>query len=306
MSEQPLVPGKSYWLKHTTRRTACEVETIRFRTDVNTHQRTAASSLALNEIGQCQIKLHEPTMFDAYSENRQMGSFILVDRITHETVAAGMFADTTSNPPTPGHWDDQSVMTAPQLTRSRVTSQDRFARFGTKPVTMLITGLSSSGKSSVAMALEERLFNAGRACIVLDGQNLRLGISRDLGFSAEERSENLRRAAEIAKLINDSGQICIAAFVAPSEWVRQKARQLIGAERFFHVHLATPCQVCRDRDITGQYKAADRGEIASFPGVTFEYETPSDADLTFDTLDTTADQIAASILDAITQRSLIA
>ncbi len=296
MSEQPLVPGKSYWFKHTTRRTACEIESIHFRTDVNTLQRVNASSLALNEIGGCQIKLRDPVMFDPYSMNRETGSFILVDRITHETVAAGMFSELSSDPSTVGNWNVRSVMVAPRPAQSRVSAQERSARYGQKPMTILITGLSSSGKTSVAMALEEQLFKANRTCIVLDGQSMRLGISRDLGFSAEERSENLRRAAEIAKLINDAGQICIAAFVAPSAWVRHKVRELIGEDRFFHVHLSTSTDVCRSRDLTGQYLAADKGEISSFPGVTFDYETPLDADIFCDTEKTSAEEVAKLIL----------
>ncbi|MCA9157090.1 MAG: sulfate adenylyltransferase subunit CysN [Planctomycetales bacterium] len=304
MAEQPLVPGKSYWFKHTTRRTSCEVEAICFRTDVNTLGRTAASSLALNEIGRCQIKMHDQVMFDPYSTNRETGSFIMVDRITHETVAAGMFCDISSDPATAGHWDQQSAMVARKPARSRISAEGRQIRYGQNPLTVLITGLSSSGKTSVAMALEEQLFLAGRTCIVLDGQNMRMGISRDLGFTAEERSENLRRAAEIAKLINDSGQICIAAFVAPSAWVRQKARELIGEGRFFHVHLSTPSHVCRARDLTGQYQAADKGEISSFPGVTFDYEAPEHADLTFDTHNISAEQVALAILAAIEESHL--
>ncbi len=152
------------------------------------------------------------------------------------------------------------------------------------------------------MALEEQLFKSGRTCIVLDGQNMRLGLSRDLGFTAEERSENLRRAAEIAKLINDTGQICIAAFVAPSVWVRQKARELIGKERFFHVHLSTSIEVCRSRDVSGQYKAADKGEISSFPGVTFDYETSEDVDVVFDTTLLAPDEIAEAIVTKINHR----
>jgi bifunctional enzyme CysN/CysC len=299
MAEQPLVPGKSYWLKHTTRRTSCEIEAIHFRTDVNTLQRVNASSLALNEIGRCQVKMHDPMMFDTYSTNRETGSFILVDRITHETVAAGMFCEPESDPGTLGNWSAKSVMLAPQVARSRVSEDERRRRLGQKPFTILITGLSSSGKTSVAMALEEQLFNAHRTCIVLDGQNMRMGISRDLGFTAEERSENLRRAAEIAKLINDAGQICIAAFVAPSAWVRHKVRELIGANRFFHVHLSTSAEVCRRRDVTGQYQAADKGEISSFPGVTFEYETPTDADMFCDTQDSTAEEVAKQIINQI-------
>ncbi|MEO8269281.1 MAG: adenylyl-sulfate kinase, partial [Aureliella sp.] len=301
MAEQPLVPGRSYWFKHTTLRTSCEIEAIRFRTDVNTLGHITASTLALNEIGRCQIKMHDQVMFDAYTSNRETGSFIMVDRITHETVAAGMFCDISSDPSTAGHWDQLSKMVAPKPARSRVSAEDRQTRYGQNPLTVLITGLSSSGKTSVAMALEEQLFLSGRTCIVLDGQDMRMGISRDLGFTAEERSENLRRAAEIAKLINDSGQICIAAFVAPSGWVRQRVRALIGEGRFFHVHLSTSSDVCRARDITGQYQAADKGEISSFPGVTFDYETPEHADLTFDTKNLSADQVALSIFTAMTQ-----
>ncbi len=304
MAEQPLVPGKSYWFKHTTRRTSCEIETIRFRKDVNTLQKLSASSLALNEIGRCQIKLHDPVMFDAYSTNRETGSFILVDRITHETVAAGMFRDISGDLAVQGHWDEQSVMDAAEPVISRVSIEDRKKRYGQNPLTVLITGLSSSGKTSVALALEERFFDAGRTCIVLDGQSMRMGISRDLGFTAEERSENLRRAAEIAKLINDAGQICIAAFVAPSAWVRHKVRELIGEGRFFHVHLSTPTEVCRSRDRTGQYQAADKGEISSFPGVTFDYETPSDADLIIDTQSISAEQVAAAIITMLKESHL--
>jgi bifunctional enzyme CysN/CysC len=292
-------------LKQTTRRTSCEVETIRYGIDVNTLRRGSAASLGLNEIGRCRIVLHDPVMYDGYDRNRTTGCFILVDRITHETAAAGMFVQPGAEPPSDGHWDDHPECVQPQRATSRISDADRSARYRQSPATILITGLSGSGKTSVAMALEQRLFDAGCNCLVLDGQSLRLGISRDLGFSAEERSENLRRAAEIAKLINDAGQICIAAFVAPSEWVRQKARALIGHERFIHVHLSTLVEVCRRRDITGQYRAADRGEIASFPGVTFAYESPSDADMVVDTEKLSADQVADHIIELMKERSLV-
>jgi bifunctional enzyme CysN/CysC len=131
---------------------------------------------------------------------------------------------------------------------------------------------------------------------------MRLGISRDLGFTAEERSENLRRAAEIAKLVNDGGQICIAAFVAPSAWAREKARELIGSKRLVHVHLSTPVEVCRGRDTSGQYRAADKGEIANFPGITFDYEHPTDADLIFNTDSISVDEIAVAILTFLKPR----
>jgi bifunctional enzyme CysN/CysC len=304
MSEQPLVPGKRYWLKHTTRRTPCEIETLHYRTDVNTLERVPATVLKLNEIGRCQVRTTEPIMIDPYSRNRQTGAFIIVDRITHETVGAGMFLDPSSTPDTPGHWDEAAFATPPQRRTTLILREDRQVRYRQQPLTVLITGLSSSGKTSVAMSLEKILFERGNICVVLDGQGLRMGISRDLAFSAEERSENLRRAAEIARLLNDAGQICLAAFVAPSAWVRNKARELIGGERFFHVHLSTSVDVCRQRDITGQYQAADRGEIANFPGVTFEYEIPVNADLVFDTDSLSAEQIAIQIFAAIHARWL--
>ncbi len=296
MSESALVPGKQYWLKQTSRRTSCEVQTIHYQVDVNTLKRSAAASLSLNEIGCCRLRLHDPILFDAYSKNRTTGSFILVDRISHETVAAGMLLDAKAEPTAAGHWDAATSLLRPQAVKSLISAEQRAERFGHKPLTILITGLSCSGKTSIALELEKRMFARGDCVIMLDGQTMRLGISRDLGFTAEERSENLRRAAEIAKCINDSGQRCIAAFVAPSRWVREKAKQLIGEHRFLHVHLSTSVDTCRQRDSSGQYLAADRGEITSFPGVTFEYESPTDADLTFDTSRMSVDQVVDEII----------
>lgn len=294
MSEQPLVIEKRYWLKHTTRKTPCEIKTLHHRTDVNSLARLSAPVLRLNEIGFCTLKTTEPVVCDDYQTNRTTGSFILVDRITHETVAAGLIASTTEENQ-PGYWTSASALTHAKRQQSLVRMEDREAHYGQKPGTILITGLSSSGKTTVALQLEKKLFEAGKIVVVLDGQWLRMGISRDLAFSAEERSENLRRGAEIAKMLNDSGQICIAAFVAPSAWVRQKTRELIGRDRFLHIHLSTHVEVCRQRDSTGQYQAADRGEIQNFPGVTYSYEAPDDADLYFDTSLQSPEAIAEEI-----------
>jgi bifunctional enzyme CysN/CysC len=306
MSTQPLVPGRPYWLKHTTRRTTCEVERIAYRTDVNTLRKLDSPTLKLNEIGRCILRTVDPLVMEAYDRNREIGSFILVDRISHETVAAGMFVDPSGSPERSGPSHEQSHSQTHYGELSLVSADTRARRYQQRPLTVLITGLSSSGKTSVAMELERILFERGCTCVLLDGQLLRAGISRDLAYSAEERSENLRRAAEITKLINDAGQICIAAFVAPSAWVRNKAKQLIGAERFFHVHLTTNVATCRARDRTGQYHSADKGEILSFPGVTFPYETPNNADLTFDTETQAAEEIAMTIVHAIEPRWLLA
>ncbi len=306
MSEQPLTPGKPYWCKHTSRRTSADVQQIRYAIDVNTWHRQPVASLKLNEIGRCSLLFHDPVMQDAYSRNRQTGSFILVDRISHETVAAGMFLDKGGDLGGLQHSDEHVETMRLQRSVSRITSAERRQRFAQKPVTVLITGLTGSGKTSTAICLEQQLFASGHTCITLDGQDLRFGLSRDLGFSAEERSENLRRAAEIARLVNDAGQICIASFVAPHQATRHKIRDLIGCERWLHVHLSTPLDVCRRRDTSGGYDAAERGDIASFPGVTFAYEQPADADLVVSTESDAPEQVAAQILGLLKSRGYLA
>ncbi len=302
MSEQPMVPGKPYWVKHTTRRTSGEVQQIRYVVDVNTLHQSPAATLKLNEIGRCRISLRDPVMLDPYRRNRVTGSFIVVDRITHETVAAGMFLDPDADSSSSEHWDDTPAGVRLQRAVSRISGEERVRRYGQEPFTLLITGLSGSGKTTLALELEQRLFDAGKKCVVLDGQTMRFGISRDLGFSAEERSENLRRAAEIAKTLNDAGLICIAAFVAPHDDVRQRVRELIGPERFLHVHLSTPIDICRQRDTTGRYAAADNGEITSFPGVTSAYETPTSADLEISTHELAPEQAASAALELLQSR----
>jgi len=275
MSEPPLVPNRQYWLKSGSQRTSCEVESIRYQVDVNTLHRENASSLQLNEIGRCSIATHDPIVLDPYRRNRKTGSYILVDRITHETVAAGMFIDQTGNTAT----EDVPKASRLRPVISKVRTNDRARSYKHRPMTFLITGLSGSGKSSFALELESCFFDAGKIATVLDGENMRMGLSADLGFSREECSENLRRAAEIAKLLNDSGQICIAAYVAPEEAMRQRFKQIVGKDRCFHIHMSTPIEVCRERDTTGRYDAADNGDIRRFPGVHVPYETPEQPNL---------------------------
>ena len=305
MSEQPLTVGKQYWCKHTSRKTACEVSALRFAIDVNTQRETAAAALKLNDLGVCRVAFHDPLVVDDFAQNRATGSFILVDRVTHETVAAGMIHRSATTGAA-DHWDDEPPSRRLERATSLVNAEQRVAHFGHRPCTVLITGLSGAGKTSVALALEQQLFRRGCAGVMLDGQMMRFGISRDLGFSAAERSENVRRAAEIAKIVNDAGQICIAAFVAPEDAVRRRLRTLIGTERLVHVHLATPLEVCRNRDQSGRYAAADSGEIASFPGVTHQYEEPTDADLVDSTVDRPADAVAGDIVSFLVARGILA
>jgi bifunctional enzyme CysN/CysC len=283
MSEQPLAPGKSYWIKQTTWRATAEIMDVSFRVDINTINRLETSNLQLNEIGHVRLKLNSSLVYDSYQRNRQTGSFILVDRVNHETVAAGLIVAPETNSGPAKHWDVELRSRQLQFATSRIGNDQRIGRYGHPAMTILLTGLSGAGKTTIAFALEERLFESGHHVTVLDGQNLRHGISRDLGFSAQERSENLRRAAEICRLMNDAGMICVAAFVAPEAAIREKARDVIGADRLLHVHLSAPVDVCRDRDISGRYDAAARGEIVNFPGITAPYDEPQDADLVIPT-----------------------
>ena len=305
MSETPMVPGKQYLIKQATKSAAGCVSTLRYRIDVNTLQRSPAPTLGLNEIGRCEIELTEPACIDSYRRNRTTGALILIDRITNATVAAAMALDTSPDRPR-DHWDDQPVATLQQTARqSEVTSDERTRRYGQKPATVLFTGLTGSGKRAIALALERRLFDDGRAVAVLDGQNMRLGISLDLGFSAEERSENLRRAAEVARLMNDAGLIAIASFAAPSEAVRQRAREVIGHERFIEVYLDVPVDICRQRDQSGMYAKADAGEIPNFPGVTAPFDVPTSPDLTLKTHELSIDTCAERVVALLRDRGII-
>ncbi len=279
MVEEPLVPGRQYAFKQTTRTVFGSVTTLRYKVDVNSLERVDAPALALNEIGRCEITLTTPIAIDAYKVNRGTGSFVMIDRVSKLTVGAGMIVDTDDATARVDHWETRPESDRLRSAVSTVRKEERAARFGQQPVTILLTGLTAAGKTTTAYALERRLFDMGRASTVLDGQNMRLGISKDLGFGADDRSENLRRSVEVARLLNDAGLICILAFVAPQEEARQRAAAVVGRDRFLVVHLSAPMSVCRERDPEGFYAAADAGEIADIPGVSFRYEEPKKADL---------------------------
>ncbi|MFO7907592.1 MAG: sulfate adenylyltransferase subunit CysN, partial [Pirellulaceae bacterium] len=242
MSENPLVIGKPYIFKHTTKMVTGAINTLRYQVDVNTLHRQEHETLHLNEIGRCGVTLSQPIAYDNYRRNRYTGAIIIIDRMTNHTVGAGIILARKTGQDRVDHWEDESIAKIELAETSKVTARERVARFGQHPVTILFTGLTASGKTSIAYALERRVFDAGQASVVLAGRNMRQGISRDLGFTAQERSENLRRSVEVANIINDAGLICVAAFVAPSEEVREKAHEAVGRDRFLTVHVATPLE----------------------------------------------------------------
>jgi len=298
MSETPMALRKEYLVQQANRVVPGRVTEVAHRVDVNTLEPEDADVLELNQIGRCTITCDQQLLFDAYERNRTTGAFILVDRVTNATMGAGMIL------PQESAWDvepDQHL----HHQSSQITDAERVERYGQSPCTILLTGLTGAGKSTTAVALERRLFDAGRTTLRIDGEDLRLGMSRDLGFSAQERSENLRRMAEVARLANEAGIIVIAAFAAPKADVRERAKELVGSDRFLVVHLDVPVEVARQRDPEGLYDAAERGEIPQFPGVSATYDVPENPDLTLDGANDDLATNVQKILDLLTERGFL-
>ena len=306
MSSDAMVPGKTYLFKHTTQTVTGQIDSLKYRVDVNTLHRAPAPDLQLNEIGRCAVTLSQPIYFDAYRRNRGTGAFIMIDRMSNTTVGAGMISDRDSAKQTSAAWeitDEQSETGRRSV--SDVTEAERTARFGQRAATILFTGLTGTGKSTIARAVERALFDDGRAVAVLDGELMRRGVNVDLGYTVEDRSENLRRSAHVAKLINDNGLICLGAFVAPSQSVRERVADVIGKDRFITVHCTASESVCRQRDTKGHYAAAEAGKLPNFPGVSAVYEPPEESDLVLDTGDLSVEECVSAVLELLKANQII-
>ena len=276
MSPSEVRPGQQLLLQSVGGLSNASLRTIYHRIDMTSLDRVPADRLQLNDIARCGLTVDRELLFDPYELNPTTGSFILIDRMSNATIAAGIIEGPSSA------WDREP---AAELTQqpSEITPEERAARFGQQPATVVLTGMTGAGKTTIARELERRLFDRGRTVLRLDGENLRTGISRDLEFTAADRSENLRRAAEIAKLVNDHGLIAIVAVQAPAASVRDRIRDLVGADRYIEVFLDAPEEVRRARDPHGLYHAADDGRIDDLPGVTAGYDRPTDPNLHLNT-----------------------
>jgi bifunctional enzyme CysN/CysC len=284
-ADEPLQAGRRLLVKHTTVETPGEVVELRYRIDVVTLRREAAAGLRMNEIGRVRLETARPLAADAYARNRTTGAFILIDRATNATVGAGMVVERKSADESAGRTrtSADAGRNLQRADRRKVAPQARAARLGQRPFVLWITGLPRSGKSSLAYALEERLFAAGKVVQVLDGETLRRGLSRDLGFRDADRRENLRRAAEVARLNADAGLITIVALVSPLAADRRQARAIVGDDRFVEVFCDAPLAVCEARDEDGLYVRARAGEATNVTGVDAPYEPPTAPDLRLDT-----------------------
>jgi len=293
MAEQPMQPGRKYDIKRATSYSPASFTRIQHRIDVNTLEQQPAAELALNEIGRVQVALERPIAFDDYQSNHTSGAFIVIDRMTNGTVGAGMIVAKAQG--------NQNSSGSQHGRFAHVTPQERAERFGQEPVTVLFTGLSGAGKSSIAYALERKLFDAGRACYVLDGKVMRQDLSKGLAMDAAGRAENLHKGARIARQMNEAGLIAIGAFVAPTEESRATARHILG-NRCLLVHLDTPLDVCQQRDPSGIYAANVEGTI---PGISFPYEAPSDADLVLNTAELDLEGCVEKVVGLLRERKLI-
>jgi len=305
MGEKPFVPGRSYWIKQTTRTVGGEIAELRYGVDVNTLEKRPATQLAMNEVGHVLLSLNQPIAYDAYKVNSATGAFIVIDRLTNNTVGAGMILEPGDRRGSGDHWGQEPLTSSYKGRHSEVPLDQREKRFNQKAATILLTGLTGSGKSRIAFGLEKRLFDEGRAVTVLYGQNMRQGLCRDLGFSADDRSENLRRSAEVAKILNDAGVICVCAFVAPHEAVREKAKQVIGHDRFVEVFVTAPLEVCKQRDKSGAYKLAEEGKIPQFPGISATFEEPTHPDLVLQTAEVSVEESVERLVGLLRERGFI-
>jgi len=285
MAEQKLIKGRPVIVKFCADETSGQITEIKHLIDINTMTKSPGDELSINEIGYCKIVLDRPTAFDSYNENKITGSFILIDKLSNETVGAGLVShslDRSQNI----RWHGMTVQ-----------KEERALKNEHKPCVVWMTGLSGSGKSTVADALEQKLFALGYKTYTLDGDNVRHGLNNDLGFTEADRVENIRRVAEVAKLMADAGLIVITSFISPFISERDYARQIIADDEFIEVFVDTPLNVCEARDPKGLYEKARSGQLKNFTGIDSEYQQPTNPEIVLNTVNKTPEALAEQVLE---------
>jgi bifunctional enzyme CysN/CysC len=293
LHEDAILQGRSYLMKIATRSVSATVSPVKFRIDVNTLEHMAAERLELNDIGVCELELDQPIAFEPFQDNRELGAFILIDRITHHTVGAGMlrFALRRSHNL---HWQTLDI-----------NQQARAQLNGQRPCVIWLTGYSGAGKTTIANLVERKLHYLGRRTYMLDGDNVRHGLNKDLGFTEQDRVENIRRVAEVAKLMVDAGLIVLVSFISPFRAERAGARGLLSEGEFIEVFVDTPLADAERRDVKGLYQKARRGELKNFTGIDSPYEAPQAPEIRIDTMQQTPEQAAEQIVAYLSTRQIL-
>lgn len=289
MDDKELVPGRNYYIKCGTRMLPAVVMNIKHKVDVNSGEFLPAEQIYKNEIAECDISISDKIVFSDFRRNRALGGLILIDRVTNMTSACGVV--------------EHSLRRSENLVWQEldITREIRARQKGQSPLTIWFTGLSGSGKSTLANALEKQLFAMGKHTMLLDGDNIRMGLNQNLGFKEKDRIENIRRIAEVAKLMNDAGLIVLTAFISPYERDRENARDIIG-DNFVEVYVNTPLEECEKRDVKGLYRKARKGEIPNFTGISSPYEPSAHPDIMVDTSKHSIEEAVEMIIDIIGNR----
>jgi bifunctional enzyme CysN/CysC len=293
MAEEPMLRGRSYLMRSGASTASATISPLKYKVNVDSLERLAAEQLELNEIGVCELELDRPIAFDPYSENRDTGGFVLIDRVTNATVGAGMLNFELRRSKTV-HWQAIEVDKAAHAKLKRQ-----------RPCLLWLTGLSGAGKSTIANLVEKKLHSLGHHTYLLDGDNVRQGLNKDLGFTDADRVENIRRVAEVAALMLDAGLIVLVSFISPFRSERSMARELVDAGEFIEVFVDTPLEVAEERDCKHLYEKARRGEIKNFTGIDSPYEKPEAPEVHIDTTRGTPQQASEQIFDELRRRGII-
>jgi len=293
LSEEPMLPGRSYRMKTSSRLVSATVNAPKHKTDVNTLQKLPAKTLQLNEIGNCTLAVDRPIAFDSYAKNRQTGSFILIDRMTNNTVGMGMINFPLRRAANI-HWQNLDINKAANAEQK-----------GQNPAVLWFTGLSGSGQSTIANEVQRRLYATGRDSFILDGDNVRHGLNRDLGFTDADRVENIRRVAEVSKLMVEAGLITLVSFISPFRAERELARNLMEEGEFIEIFVNTPLSVAETRDPKGLYKKARAGNLKNFTGIDSPYEAPENPEIEINTAEMSAEDAAERVINGLIERGIV-